>query len=180
MPVLVGAGVAVAVGALVGRVLVGAVATRAPSPYETTLARVATLPIFAGVSTAQLEAALRNVRPHPMALGDVVIRQGDPADRFYIIDTGRVRVTQRGDAPQERVVRDMGPDSVFGEIGLLRGSPRTATVTAVEPGLLLALDRDDFLALVAAEGRLGSRLLDLHRGSPTGESRADAIGVSAS
>ena len=82
-------------------------------------------------------------------------------------------------AGDERELREMGPNEVFGEIGLLRNSPRTATVTAIEPGLLLALDRDDFLALVAAEVRLGSRLLDLHRGSAASESRAEATGVSA-
>ena len=82
-------------GSIGGRLLVGGAATRPVSPYEATLSRVAGLPIFAGVSGARLEAALRRVRPHAITPGDVVIREGDPADRFYIIDSGRVRVTQR-------------------------------------------------------------------------------------
>lgn len=178
-PVLVVAGGAVTIGAIAGLMLVGGNASRPVSPYDATLARVGSLPIFAGVSAARLEAALRHLQPRPMAAGEVVIREGDPADRFYVIDAGRVRVTQRQSGDQERVLREMGPNEVFGEIGLLRGSPRTATVMAIEPGLLLALDRTDFLNLVAADARLGSLLLDLHRGTQV-ESRVDSSGVSAS
>jgi CRP-like cAMP-binding protein len=58
----------------------------------------------------------------------------------------------------------MGPDEVFGEIGLLSRVPRTATVTAVDGGQLLAIDGADFLDLVAAGPGVSSRLLELHRG----------------
>jgi CRP-like cAMP-binding protein len=54
---------------------------------------------------------------------------------------------------------------VFGEIGILRGSPRTATVTATADGTLLALDAAEFLELVGSGPGLSSRLLDLYRGS---------------
>src|SRR6185369_13128930 len=103
--VLLVAGLAVGAGGVTGRVLIGSAATRPVSPYEATLARVAALPIFAGVSAARLEAALRRVQPRPIAVGDVVIREGDPADRFYIIDSGRVRVTQAGPAGELRILR---------------------------------------------------------------------------
>jgi len=177
-PVLMAAGIAVAAAAVGGLVLVGTAVTRPVGPYEATLSRVTALPILAGVSAARLETAMRHVEPRPIATGDVVIRQGDPADRFYIIDSGRVRVTQTTPEAGERMLREMGPDEVFGEIGLMRSSPRTATVTAIEPGLLLALERDDFLGLVTADARLGSRLLDLHRGSTAPEARAEGIAVS--
>jgi CRP-like cAMP-binding protein len=60
----------------------------------------------------------------------------------------------------------MGPGEVFGEIGLLRGVPRTATVTAATDGSLLALDGADFLELVNAGPLVRPRLLDLRRGAP--------------
>jgi len=177
-PVLAAAGVAVAVGAIAGRVLVGGAATRPESPYDATFLRVATLPIFAGVSPARLEAAARELQPRPTQAGEVVIREGDVADRFYVIVAGRFRVTQDIADGIQRRLREMGPNEVFGEIGLLRGSPRTATVTSIEDGLLLALDRDAFLSLVAADTQLGVRLLDLHRGAARAELRAEAVSAS--
>jgi CRP-like cAMP-binding protein len=72
--------------------------------------------------------------------GDVVIAAGDEGDRFFVIRSGSVEVREAG------VTLGMG-DS-FGEIALLRDVPRTATVAAVEPTELLALDRDTFLATV--------------------------------
>jgi len=58
----------------------------------------------------------------------------------------------------------MGPDEVFGEIGLLSGVPRTATVTAVAATRLVALAKHDFLELVNSGPGLTYTLLDLHRG----------------
>ena len=75
-----------------------------------------------------------------MPAGDVFVREGEASDRFYVIVSGQVEVTQ-----DVRVLRHEGPGEFFGEIGLLRDVPRTATITAVEDTELLALDRDDFL-----------------------------------
>ena len=66
-------------------------------------------------------------------------------------------------AERERL-RTMAADEVFGEIGLLTGAPRSATVTAVTDGRILALEAPDFLALVEAGAEVGPRLLALHRG----------------
>ncbi len=75
------------------------------------------------------------------------------------------RVSPEGAAEAEHL-RTMGPGEVFGEIGLLRGVPRTATVTAATAGRLLALDGADFLELVSAGPQVRPRLLDLRRGAP--------------
>jgi CRP-like cAMP-binding protein len=72
-------------------------------------------------------------------------------------------VTQVGEE-EERTLRELGPGDVFGEIGLLRGVPRTATVTALTEGTLFALDGADFAELVGSGPGLGSRLLDVYRG----------------
>ena len=74
------------------------------------------------------------------------LREGEDSDRFYLIESGLVEVTQNG-----VVLRREGPGEFFGEIGLLRDVPRTATVTAVEDTVLLALGRADFLAAVTGQ-----------------------------
>jgi NTE family protein len=117
------------------------------------------LPLFAGVSSAAVERALDRLVEVPVASGDVVIRQGDPADRFYVIESGSVVVTQTGTEGTTRELRRMGSDEVFGELGLLSGAPRSATVTAATDGLLLALDADAFLDLVGRRAAVRGRLL---------------------
>ena len=80
--------------------------------------------------------------------GDVVIQQGDPGDRFYAIEEGKIRVTVHG-----RHIAELGAGSYFGEIALLRNVRRTASVTALGPVKLLALERDEFLAAVTGSRR---------------------------
>lgn len=169
-PTLIAAAVVLIVATVAGRVLIGDAATREPSPFEATLAEVAKLPLFAGVPAARLEAALARIREVPVKAAEVVVRQGDPADRFYMIESGSFVVTQEAAPGAPPVVlRHLGPNEVFGELGLLRGSPRTATVTTETDGVLLALDGKDFLRLVGAGGPLRGRLLGLYAGGSSGE-----------
>src|SRR4029079_12681642 len=149
-------------GSLVGVAMLGGATSRPVSPFESTLLRVAKLPIFAGVPPARLEAALGHVRPVEVTPGQVIVEQGEPADRFYIIESGAYTVSQMNDAGGTAVLRTLGPDEVFGEIGLLNRSVRTATVTADAPGRLLEMDGDDVLQLVGAGGDLRGRLLGLY------------------
>jgi len=76
--------------------------------------------------------------------GDVLMREGDPGDRYYVLESGRMRITRGG--IEQRVAQ--GPGDGFGEIALLRNVPRTATITALDPCVLLAIDRHHFLEAV--------------------------------
>ncbi len=137
-------------------------------PLDLAHARLLEHQIFAGLPAARLETAARQLLEVPMATGSAIVRQGEAAERFYLIGEGSVSVTQVPEEGGAEVhLRNLGPGDVFGEIGLLRRSPRTATVTATSPGLLLALDADAFRDLVGSGPGLSTRLLDLYRGALT-------------
>jgi thioredoxin reductase (NADPH) len=76
--------------------------------------------------------------------GEVVVREGEPADRFYMIVKGQAEATQRGSDGAQVVVNTIGPGEYFGEIGLLSDAPRLATVRAKTSLEVLALDRENF------------------------------------
>ena len=163
-PLLIGSAVVMAASTLVGVAVLGP-AIR-PAHFAPEVAHVADLPVFAGLSPARIEQALRRLQPRDVAAGETIILEGDPADRFYIVVAGRFAVSQAiGPGHDDQLLREMGPGDVFGEIGLLAGVPRTATVTATTDGRLLALDGPEFLELVGPGSGLSSRLLDFHRGA---------------
>jgi predicted MFS family arabinose efflux permease len=165
-PVLVASAVLVAVGFGAAALIVGPIADRPVAAGAiSAAARAAGLPVFAGVPESRLTAAFARGLELEVPAGQVVIRQGDPADRFYVIVDGSFEVTQAAEpGGPPTVLRLMGADEVFGEIGLLTGAPRTATVTAATAGRLIALGGPDFLELVSTGAELGPRLLALHRG----------------
>jgi MFS family permease len=170
-PVLAATGAAIVVAGLVGALLAAPAARRAPESLAATrFARLARLPLFAGVPVPTLEAVATRLVPIATRAGDLVIRQGDPADRFYLIQAGTFEVTRREPGePADQAparLRTMTTGEVFGEIGLLRATARTATVTASTDGSLLALEGATFLELVNAGPGLAPRLLDLRRGAP--------------
>lgn len=77
--------------------------------------------------------------------GEVVIRQGDPGDAFYIVEEGRLEVSIIGPRGDEVVVRQLEGGHYFGEIALMdEGARRTATVRALTPVRLLRLSREQF------------------------------------
>jgi MFS family permease len=102
------------------------------------------LPHFADLPGPALETLAGGLERIDAVPGQVLIRQGGAADRFYAIADGEVAVCVDG---RPRGVRGRGTG--LGEIALLRRVPRTATVTAVGPATLFALDADTFLAAVS-------------------------------
>jgi hypothetical protein len=170
LPALAASGVAMVIGGVLAVLLLGRYAIQA-SAIDDERRRIADVQLFTGLPPAALETAMRKAAVLTMTSGEVIIRQGDQADRFYVIAEGEVEVTQTpADGGPTKVLRRMGPTEVFGEIGLLSRVPRTATVTAVSDGRLIALDAATFLALVGNGPGLTSHLLDLHRGASTSAS----------
>ncbi|HKF32601.1 MAG TPA: MFS transporter [Jatrophihabitantaceae bacterium] len=101
------------------------------------------LPIFAPLAPDRIESLARRLTRTTVPAGEVIMREGDDGDRFYVIESGGVDVTHG-----TKVIRHEGPGEYFGEIALLRDVPRTATVTATEDTVLLSLERGPFLDAV--------------------------------
>ena len=108
---------------------------------------LSSVPLLAGAAEQTLVELAQCLRPVEVRAGEVVIRQGDPADRMFLVRSGRLRVL----VDQEdglRTVRELGAGAAIGELALLTGAPRSATVQAVRDGELLELDADVFDALL--------------------------------
>jgi hypothetical protein len=100
------------------------------------------------LSEPQLVEATTRLQHQKFPAGALIVRQGDPADRFYIITKGSVEVLRQQQNGQEIVVNHLGVNQYFGEIGLLHGGKRIASIRAADDVEVLALDRETFGALL--------------------------------
>ncbi len=101
------------------------------------------LTVFAPLSLPAIEQLAAHVERVEVPEGTVVVREGDPGDQFYIVEEGALTVTVGGQARTPILA-----GGFFGEIALLRETPRTATVTATADCRLLTVEREHFLAAV--------------------------------
>jgi len=94
--------------------------------------------------------------------GQAVVRQGDPGDALYLVASGEVSVQVRTEpGASEKEVARLGRGALFGEMSVLTGDPRTATVVALGDAALLAVDRDAFQRVLSREPELAQRLADV-------------------
>jgi MFS family permease len=119
----------------------------APIP-EREFALLRGVPLFAPLPIATVENLARRLVEVPVEAGETIVRQGEAGDRFYVIAEGAVDVVEDG-----VLRRTERAGEFFGEIALLRDTPRTATVQATVPTLLLALERDEFVGGVTGHRR---------------------------
>lgn len=112
------------------------------------------VPLFSDVGSAGLDALLRSLQPEERPAGAVVVREGDPGDAFYVIRSGRVRVSNAANGP----LAELGAGAYFGEMALSSDTPRNATVEAIEPVRLWALRREAFDRLLLQQLGLGETL----------------------
>jgi MFS family permease len=106
------------------------------------------VPMLSPLPMTVLEQVAGDAKPVSYAAGEPIIRQGEVADRFYIVASGSAEVVVDGKRRGQ-----MEPGDSFGEIALLRDVPRTASVIAVGQVEAFALDRAEFLAAVCGDQR---------------------------
>lgn len=101
------------------------------------------VPLFNGMTDRSFEAIANLASETDFAVRDELVRQGDPGHSFIILVNGRALVERDG-----RRLRELGPGDFLGEISLIDGSPRTATVSALDPIHAFVIGRDGFLQLI--------------------------------
>ena len=101
------------------------------------------VPLFNGLTDRSFEAIASLASETDFGTHDDLTRQGEPGDRFIILVSGRARVQRDG-----RTLRELGPGDFLGEISLVDGGPRTATVRALEPIHAFVIERAGFLELI--------------------------------
>jgi CRP/FNR family transcriptional regulator, cyclic AMP receptor protein len=116
---------------------------------------LAQVPLFAGLPSRHLKRLSDLTEEQRFMEGAKVVREGEDGDAFFVILQGEAKVV----APSGRVVNRLMPGEYFGEISLLDGGPRTATVVAETPLMTITLARDAFLKTVQSEPAVAVKLL---------------------
>jgi rhodanese-related sulfurtransferase len=110
-------------------------------------ARRLTLGVFANLPAANIESLLTCFKRQAVKRGEVIVRQGEPGDYYYVIERGRALVTREvGGARVDLAELDVG--DAFGEEALIAETVRNASVTMLTDGELLRLDNADFVRLL--------------------------------
>ena len=110
--------------------------------FVVTWGMLARVPLFSHLGAAEIADIMRLLRAQTIESGEVLVRRGDQASSMYFITAGEVEI----DLPSQRVRLSDG--TFFGEIALLHRTSRSGTVTAIRKTKLLALDAQDFHALL--------------------------------
>jgi CRP/FNR family cyclic AMP-dependent transcriptional regulator len=116
---------------------------------EDTLSRriefLKTVPLFAGLSDADLTTLAGDFRPKNYRPGDYIFHQGDYGRELYVVTQGKVRVFRVSQAGGETSIQVFGPRDVVGEFATIDGQPRSATAKAIGPSAMLEIRGELFL-----------------------------------
>lgn len=115
---------------------------------------IATVPLFESLSKRHLKKIAGLISTVEFDAGDTVIQEGEPGDSFFVTVSGQARVLSGG-----KTLHRLIPGDHFGEISLLDGGPRSASVVADTSLSLLRLPRASFLKLVRDDADLARALL---------------------
>ena len=113
----------------------------APESSAMTSLPVVQTPLFPDFSVDELVEVIRGLELRSFAPGEIVVAEGEPGESVFVVTTGSVRTYVRDAEGRNAPVRVLGEGDFFGEVSLLEGSPRTATVTAAGRCELLEIDR---------------------------------------
>ncbi len=112
------------------------------------------VPLFKGLLRSELDRIALVMNPRPMSAGDVICTEGEPGREFYLIEVGEATVERGG-----QILAKLSTGDYFGELALLDGGPRSATVRALSDGRLYVLNDQSFTAVLNEVPALAQKLL---------------------
>jgi CRP-like cAMP-binding protein len=119
--------------------------------------------LFQQLTPLEIDWVLSRLEPACANAGHIIIRQGEPGDRFYLLVAGTCQVWREQPNATRVPIAQLGAGDYFGEIALLHAIPRTATVTAETRVDLLTLSRADFGELFGEQSQLEQPLSDFRQ-----------------
>ena len=126
--------------------------------HESMITFLLTTPMFEDLEPREINEVIHIVEPIKYGAGDVIFREGQSGDAWYAIYSGEVEVVkQSGDA--EKLIRTLDPHSCFGEIAVLDGLPRSATIRAAKDSVVLRIPQDKFSELLNEDHLVAHKLV---------------------
>ena len=117
------------------------------------------VPLFSGLSGAELDKVSRVAVPRRYEPGSIVLREGDPGDTCYVIQRGRVRVTRQHADGRTITLTNLGPGEIFGELAMFGGEVRSATVEALDEVQAVGILAGDLKRLLNDHPEIAVKLL---------------------
>lgn len=131
---------------------------QAHTPAETLLADT---PLFSAFSTEERAILAERLAERRVRQGTMIVHQGDPASTLFFVREGAVEVRVTNATGADVAVNRLGPGDVFGEMSLLTGEPRSASIVALTDAALYELRKDDLSPMLEQRPELGEALADL-------------------
>jgi CRP/FNR family transcriptional regulator, cyclic AMP receptor protein len=117
------------------------------------------IPLFGELTDSELARVGELAQVRQYGARDAVVVQGEPARALFAIVRGKLKVVSCGPDGRDTVLGIMAEGEVFGEVALIDGGTRSATVSTIEPCELLLIDREQFLALLQESPAISIKLL---------------------
>ncbi len=117
------------------------------------------VPLFQNLKRRQLESLARLASERTFAPDEVIVAQGQGGVGLFVLETGAAEVIYEG-TESKTVVNELGPGDFFGELALIDGGARTASVVATKPTDCLAITRWDFMPLLSNDAEMAINILE--------------------
>ena len=119
------------------------------------------VPLFSGLDESELQRLSQVAMRRRAGRNEQVVRAGEDAESLIVLLTGRAKVTNFDEEGREIILAWLGPGEFFGEMGLIDGSPRSASVVAVEPCELLTIGKTEFQRCMQDNFQVAQKLMQI-------------------